>query len=359
LAVFLLWWYVTRDVAISTTVTTEIAGPGRLTVAVADAANIAHGSVLTVNAGLDNEEVIEVDEISGKDMTALFEKSHAAGATLTGKRDRIVPHRVLPSPGETFASFPSLLFDRKLDLNILVTLRRVVLGFGLAVLIGLPLGVLCGCFPAVNAFLMPLNVFGRNIPIAALIPLMFAFFGIAEQQKVMFIFFATVAFIISDTARAIADVGSHYIDTAYTLGASRRQVILKVLVPLAMPSVFNSFRLLFGLAFGYIMLAETVKFGGEAGGLGDIILTSQRQGPREHIILVLLIIPVVALGVDRLLFWIQQELFPHRYGGAGILNAGVRALLHGWENFKALFREPAVAPGLPGDGSPKTDGNKS
>ena len=72
----------------------------------------------------------------------------------------------------------------------------------------------------------------------------------------MFIFIACVAFVISDTARAIADVGSHYIDTAYTLGASRWQMILKVLVPLAMPSVFNSLRLLFGLAFGYIMLAE-------------------------------------------------------------------------------------------------------
>ena len=97
-------------------------------------------------------------------------------------------------------------------------------------------------------------------------------------------------------------------------------MILKVLVPLAMPSIFNSLRLLFGLAFGYIMLAETIKLGGESGGLGDIINTSQRRGPREHIILVLLIIPLVALAIDRALFWIQRELFPYRYGGAGMLN---------------------------------------
>jgi ABC-type nitrate/sulfonate/bicarbonate transport system permease component len=276
-----------------------------------------------------------------------------------GDEDRIVSPSVLPSPQETFDSLPSLWFERELTRNTLVTLRRVVLGFGLAVLIGLPLGILCGCFPAVNAFFMPLSVFGRNIPIAALIPLMFAFFGIGEQQKVMFIFFASVAFIISDTGRAIADVGSHYIDTAYTLGASRWQVILKVLVPLAMPSVFNSFRLLFGLAFGYIMLAETIKLSNEAGGLGDIIIMSQRRGPREHIILVLLIIPIIALGVDRLLFWVQKELFPHRYGGAGILNAGLVSLLHGWESFKGLFRQPAVAPGRPGVNSTKTDGDKS
>jgi ABC-type nitrate/sulfonate/bicarbonate transport system permease component len=260
----------------------------------------------------------------------------------------IVSRAVLASPAETFETFyPSLWIERELTRNTITTLRRVVLGFGLAVLIGLPLGVLCGCFPAVNAFFVPLNVFGRNIPIAALIPLMMSFFGIGEQQKVMFIFFASVAFIISDTARAINDVGSHYIDTAYTLGASRRQVILKVLVPLAMPSVFNSFRLLFGLAFGYIMLAETIRFADEAGGLGDIILTSARRGPREHIILILLIIPLVALAVDRLLFWVQRELFPYRYGGVGILNRGLRALGHAWESLKFLFLRPAVAPALP------------
>jgi NitT/TauT family transport system permease protein len=262
--------------------------------------------------------------------------------------ERILSYHKLPSPAETFESFPSLWFERELTRNTITTLGRVVFGFGLAVIVGLPLGVLCGCFPPLNAFFAPLNIFGRNIPIAALIPLLYAFFGIGETQKIMFIFFASVAFVISDTARAVSDIGSHYIDSAYTLGANRWQIIMKVLVPLAMPGVFNSFRLLFGLAFGYIMLAESIKIGNEAGGLGDIIITSQRRGPREHILLVLLIIPIVALAVDRLLYWVQRELFPHRYGGVGILNSLVRMLLHGWEDVKSLFRKPALAPSLPG-----------
>ena len=62
----------------------------------------------------------------------------------------------------------------RLTRNLLASLRRVVLGFALAAAVGIPLGVLCGCFPWVNAFLAPINVFGRNIPIAALIPLTFA-----------------------------------------------------------------------------------------------------------------------------------------------------------------------------------------
>ena len=90
------------------------------------------------------------------------------------------------------------------------------------------------------------------------------------------------------------------------------------------------------------MLAELVKLGGEEGGLGDILITSQRRGLREHILLVLLLIPLVAMAIDRALFWIQRELFPHRYGGFGILNHALRAVLHTWEDVKNIFRRPAV-----------------
>jgi NitT/TauT family transport system permease protein len=255
--------------------------------------------------------------------------------TVGEPEERIIsPSKGLSSPGETFRSFHSLWFDRALTRNLLTTLRRLTLGFGLAALVGVPLGVLCGCFPRVQAFFLPMTLFGRNIPVAALIGLTFSLFGIGELQKIMFIFIACVAFIVWDTARAVEEVGSRYIDTAYTLGAGTWQTIGKVLLPLALPSVFNSLRLLFGLAFGYIMLAEIVKFGSEAGGLGDIINTSQRRGPREHVLLVLLIIPVVALLIDRLLFLLQAELFPYRYGGMGIFHRLLRAMLHAWEDLR-------------------------
>ena len=254
--------------------------------------------------------------------------------------ERLISPIALPSPGETFGSFHSLWFERALTRNLVITLKRVLLGFSLAVVVGVPLGILAGCFSRFQSFLSPLIIFGRNIPLAALIALTFFFFGIGEGQKVMFIFIACVAFVVADASTAIQDVATRYVDTGYTLGASQRQVILKVLVPLAMPSVFNSLRLLFGLAFGYIMLAELIKLGDEVGGLGYLINISQRRGPREHIYLIVLIIPMVALVIDRILFWIQKQLFPHRYGGAGILNQGIRSLLHVWESVKGTFIKP-------------------
>jgi ABC-type nitrate/sulfonate/bicarbonate transport system permease component len=256
--------------------------------------------------------------------------------------ERILSPSSLRSPAETFdpEQLRSLWFESALTRNLLVSLRRVVLGFSLAAVVGIPLGVLCGCFPWVNSLLAPVNIFGRNIPIAALIPLTFALFGIGELQKVMFIFIAAVAFIMMDTASAVADVSSRYIDTAYTLGATRRQIILKVLVPLAMPRVFNSLRLLFGLAFGYIMLAELVTEGGGVGGLGRIITMAQRRGHGETILLVLMVIPAVALAIDRLLFLVQKSLFPYQYSSGGLLHNAWRGLMHAAEG----LRHRIVAP---------------
>jgi ABC-type nitrate/sulfonate/bicarbonate transport system permease component len=222
---------------------------------------------------------------------------------------RIIGPGTLDSPAETFRSFKSLWFERALTRNTMASLKRVIEGYGIALLVGIPLGVLAGCFRRISAFLAPLTVFFRNVPVAALLPLTMLFFGVDELQKVLFLFIACVAFVISDATERIASVDQKYLDTAYTLGASRLQVIFKVLIPLALPGLFNSMRLLFGLAFGYIIMVETVNMDN---GLGTLIMMSQRRGPKEHVILCLFVITLVAYLLDRVLAWIGKALFPYR-----------------------------------------------
>ena len=229
--------------------------------------------------------------------------------TLGAVESRLVSPVVLPSPREVFSSFASLLNERALVQSIAATLKRVLLGFGLAVLIGVPLGIAAGSWRVLEATGAPLALFGRNLPVAALIPLTILWFGIDETQKVMFIFIACVPFVYSDSVRAIASVPDRYVETAQTLGASRWQIMTKVLVALALPDIYNSLRHLFGMAFGYIMLAELIN---ASYGLGYLLMTSQWRGLSEHIILILMVIGLLAFAIDRMLYFFQRGLFPYR-----------------------------------------------
>lgn len=239
-------------------------------------------------------------------------------STAGAGEERLLGHNQLPSIPETWERLPEVLDsespERHIWDNTVVSLERVIIGFALAVLVGIPIGVLSGCFPLARSFFAPLVLFGRNIPIAALIPLVLALFGTDETQKYMFIFIACVAFIIADTIDAVNEVAHRYVETALTLGASQLQIVFKVLVPLAMPMVFNSLRVLFGLAFGYIMLVEFMHEGEGAGGLGFLLNIARRRSTTEYTVIIILSIPLVAYLIDQLLYIIQCWLFRWKYG---------------------------------------------
>lgn len=230
-------------------------------------------------------------------------------ATAGAAEERLVSPTLLPAPLEVLRAIPEVAADGALVAAIVATLRRVLLGFLLAVAVGVPLGMAAGAWRALGAFLAPVVLVGRNVPIAALIPLTILWFGIDETQKVMFIFIATVPFVFSDAAAAVIEVSDRYVDTAQTLGASDLQVVIKVLVPLALPGVFTSLRSLFGIAFGYIMLAELIN---ARHGLGYMLSLGQRRGHTDHIFLVLIVIGLLAWAIDQVLRFFQRGLFPYR-----------------------------------------------
>ena len=225
---------------------------------------------------------------------------------------RVISPVLLPSPGQVMRGIPALFSERALVASVAATLKRVFGGFLLAIAVGVPLGIIAGSYRVFDALTRPLSVFARNLPVAVLIPLTILWFGINETQKVMFIFIATVPFVFFDSVRAIGAVHDRYVETAQTLGASPTQIVSKVLIALAMPDIFGGLRNLFGLAFGYIMLAEVIN---AEHGLGHLLMNSQRLGLTEHIFAILILIGLLAYGIDRLLFWFQKGLFPYRAEG--------------------------------------------
>ena len=222
---------------------------------------------------------------------------------------RVISPSVLPSPLEVFGSLPGLISERDLLPAIGTTLARVLSGFLLAVAIAVPLGILAASQRWFEALVHPAVVGLRNVPIAALIPITLLWFGIGEEQKLMFIFLACFPFIFSDACAAVLNVPERYVDTARTLGASERQIVRKVLVPLALPDIFASLRALFGLAFGYIMLAELIN---TKNGLGALINMSDRRGLPEDKYMTLIVIALLAWLIDHGLAWLQRFLFPYK-----------------------------------------------
>ena len=222
--------------------------------------------------------------------------------------DRIISPSKLPSPGEIFGSLGKLL-ERDLGTSIADTLQRVLFGVLLASLIGVSVGVAAAANRGLGSALAPLVIFLRSVPMGAMIPLTLLLFGDEEKQKTMFIFLAIVPFVFSDTVKAISIVPERYVETAQTLGASRWQIIRKVLVPLALPDIITSLRFQLGLALGYIMLVEEIN---APHGLGKMIMSSQRLGPYEHVYLLLFVIALIAFSIDLLLRTVQRGVFSWR-----------------------------------------------
>jgi ABC-type nitrate/sulfonate/bicarbonate transport system permease component len=223
--------------------------------------------------------------------------------------ERVISPTILPSPAEVVRSFPLPWFDRAVTRNLAVSFWRVIEGFALGVAISFPLGVLMGAFTKVKAAFTPLTVFGAYLPIPTLVPLTLSLFGTGELQKVMFLALAFSIYLVPMFVAAVDAVDDTYLKTAYTLGATKGQAVSRVLLPISWPEIWQAMRLGFGVGWSYILLAEMVDVGR---GIGGIIITSQRRGPREHIYLVLVIIVAVAFLTDKLWAAVGRFLFPYR-----------------------------------------------
>jgi ABC-type nitrate/sulfonate/bicarbonate transport system permease component len=155
----------------------------------------------------------------------------------------------------------------------------------------------------------PLVTASGYIPIATLVPLTMSWFGLDEKQKVAFLAMAFGIFLLPMIIRAIDAVPDIYLRTASTLGATRWNIIRRVLVPVALPDIWHSMRLAFGVGWSYLVLAEVVV---KTGGLGDLIDTARRRAMSGRVYLVIVIITIIAWIADLIWERLGAFLFPYR-----------------------------------------------
>ncbi len=227
------------------------------------------------------------------------------GATV---EQRLLPPLILPSPMEVLHAFPVLHFEQGLVRSALVSFLRVSAGFTLAAIVAVPLGVYMATFPPVAAFFRPLALVGAYVPIVVFVPLTLAWFGLNETQKVGFLFIGCFVALLPLVIKDIADVPAAYLDVAVTKGATQWQLVRHVLFPVAQANIWDHLRAVYGVGWGWIILAEVVN---AERGLGYLIDVSNRRGHTNAIFAIIIIIVLIAIGCDQLWRLSGRVLFPY------------------------------------------------
>lgn len=216
-----------------------------------------------------------------------------------------VTERFLPPPDAVWRAGSELASSGQLADDALASIRRVLLGFGLAVLVSVPLGIVMGAFRAGQALLEPAVGLLRYLPASAFIPLLIIWLGLGEPSKVALLFIGTVFFNTLMTADVVRRVPASLIDVSYTLGARRGEVLRKVVVPHALPAMIDAVRVNAAAAWNFVVVAELIA---AEEGLGYRIARSQRFLQTDRIFAVLVVIAVIGLTIDVLLRLLRDRV---------------------------------------------------
>jgi NitT/TauT family transport system permease protein len=188
-----------------------------------------------------------------------------------------------------------------------MTVWRVLGGFILAALIGVPLGIAMGAWKPVEAFFEPFVSFARYLPASAFIPLLILWAGIGELQKLLVIFIGSFFQIVLMVAVSVGGSRRDLVEAAYTLGARARGIVRRVLIPGAAPEIAEILRLVLGWAWTYVIVAELI---GASSGIGHMITDSQALLNTGQIIFGIIVIGVIGLVSDFAFKAANQRMFP-------------------------------------------------
>ncbi len=218
----------------------------------------------------------------------------------------LVPTVILPSPTEVLRAFPVLHFEEALVRSMGRSLFRVYMGFLLAAVVAIPLGLLMGTFPPVKHFFVPLLDPLRFLPISALVPLFIVWFGIDELQKIVFLFVGIVVYLLPLVVEAVENVDEVYVQTATTLGATKDQIVRHVLIPGSLPAIGEALRVMNGIGWTYVILAEVIN---ARYGLGYLITVAGKRSHVDQIFALVLVILAIGVVTDWIIRQVNARLF--------------------------------------------------
>lgn len=216
----------------------------------------------------------------------------------------------IPSPIKVLEDFIESVKNGQLFIALQYSFLRITMATFLSAIIAIPVGVLIYNVKIARDFIYPIISAMRYIPVTAFYPLLIMWFGIDEGMKIAFLFIATFVYMMPSVMLALDEVNQDLIDTGLTIGMSRLQTITKIQIPATLPSLLNSFIMMYGIGWTYIAVAETVN---AKYGLGFIIQQSSSRGRTDMVFMAIIAIVVISVVFDSISKLLVKKIFKWRY----------------------------------------------
>jgi NitT/TauT family transport system permease protein len=206
--------------------------------------------------------------------------------------------KVFPSPLSVEKGLSELFHKHVLWADIGDSLRRVATGFGAAAIIGIPLGLTLGWYPALNQVLNPTLQILRPISPIAWIPVAIIFFGIGDKAATFLVFLGAFFPIVVACVSGVSSVPAIYRRAGRNFGLSPAQILTRVVFPAALPQILIGLRIALGIAWLVVVAGEMIAVDS---GLGYLVIDSRNSGKRyDLVVAAMLLIGVIGLALDML-----------------------------------------------------------
>lgn len=223
-----------------------------------------------------------------------------------------VSPRVFPSVGAVWQSLLGMTADGTLWEHLSASLLRVGEGAGLAILIGVPFGILMGISKAVSGFFSPLLRFSVALAGIAWIPLATLWFGYGNNAVIFVVFNAVFFAIVYNTMLGVRQINTSLLRAARSLGAGQWRMFWEIYLPGAAPSIAIGLRVGMGFAWRGLIAAEIIA---TSAGLGYSLFLARQYYQTDVIILMMIIIGVLWLMMDRWILAPVERRTVQRWGG--------------------------------------------
>lgn len=224
-------------------------------------------------------------------------------------RAGLVNLNLLPPPSQIAPALWKILASGSFIVPLGQTLSMLAIGYTIACVAGVGLGLLLGCSDAAYGLLEPLIEVIRPIPKPALIPAMVVFLGIGAEMKITIVALATLFPVLINTLQGVRGVDPILLATARTLGCSRFETIRKIILPAALPMILTGMRVSLGMGLVLVILAEMLA---AETGIGFLILDMQRSFQVRPMYAWIVILAAIGLVLNVVFEMVEDRAVPWR-----------------------------------------------